>query len=205
MQMRIKLLLIALLFNGLPAMAQEEAELIAENESYRAEQNATFADPNESILLAKDLKTFEGLDFYPIDLSFRVVASLIRTPDAKPFKMATSTQRLAEYVQYGELHFELKGVYQMLPIYQNTDHENQEGYEDYLFLPFTDPTNGETTYGGGRYLEMWIPEGKTMVIDFNKAYNPYCAYNPGYSCPIPPRENNLTVAVEAGVKQFKKY
>ena len=145
------------------------------------------------------------LSFYPIDLKYRVVASLIRTPDAKPFKMATSTKRMAEYVQYGELHFEIDGTYQMLPIYQDTDHENQEGYEDYLFLPFTDPTNADSTYGRGRYLEMWIPEGNTMVIDFNKAYNPYCAYSPFYSCPIPPKANDLSVAIKAGVKQFKAY
>jgi len=197
------ILLCSFLICGVLGWAQEEEAWIAENQEYRADQNATFANPEESILLPEDLKTFEGLDFYPIDLAFRVPAAFVRTPDEKPFKMATSTNRLAEYVKYGELHFEIKGSYQVLSLYQDTDHENQEGYEDYLFLPFTDLTNAETTYGGGRYLEMWLPEGKTMVIDFNKAYNPYCAYSPNYSCPIPPKENHLTVRIEAGVKEFK--
>lgn len=202
--MRTYFLLLVLFVNATLSLAQDDATLILEIEDYRAGQNASFADPEESILLPEDLKTFKELDFYPIDLEFLVTATLLRTPDAKPFKMPTSTSRMAEYVQYGELHFEVKGTYQMLPIYQDTDHENQKGYEDYLFLPFTDPTNADTTYGGGRYLEMWIPEeGNTMVIDFNKAYNPYCAYSPRYSCPIPPKANNLTVAIEAGVKQFK--
>ena len=81
----------------------------------------------------------------------------------------------------------------------------EEGYEDYLFLPFLDDTNGEESYGGGRYIDCRIPEGDTIEIDFNKAYNPYCAYNENYSCPIVPRENYLAIEVKAGVKVFKKH
>ena len=81
---------------------------------------------------------------------------------------------------------------------------NEDGFKDYLFLPFMDDTNGEQTYAGGRYIDLRIPEGNTLKIDFNKAYNPYCAYNEKYSCPIVPRENYLDVAVKAGVKVFKK-
>ncbi len=78
-------------------------------------------------------------------------------------------------------------------------------FENYLFLPFTDLTNGNGTYGGGRYIDLEIPKGDTMVIDFNKSYNPYCAYNGKYSCPIPPKENDLNIAIKAGVKNYSKH
>jgi uncharacterized protein (DUF1684 family) len=91
-----------------------------------------------------------------------------------------------------------------LTIYQNIDLMNQQGYEDYLFIPFNDLTNGMETYGGGRYLDVQQGEGDTLTLDFNKAYNPYCAYNPKYSCPIPPDENKLDVEIRAGEKNFDK-
>jgi uncharacterized protein (DUF1684 family) len=81
-------------------------------------------------------------------------------------------------------------------------------YKDYLYLPFKDFTNGESTYGGGRYLDFKmsdIQENQTIIIDFNKAYNPYCAYSDGYSCPIPPSENHLQVFIEAGEKNIKDH
>ena len=71
-----------------------------------------------------------------------------------------------------------------------------------MFLPFSDLTSGNETYGGGRYIDLEIPKGKTITIDFNQAYNPYCAYNPKYSCPIVPAENELLTNVNAGVKKF---
>ena len=78
------------------------------------------------------------------------------------------------------------------------------GEADYLFLPFTDLTSGVDTYGGGRYIDQKIPEGNSIIIDFNQSYNPYCAYNPRYSCPIPPPENDLLIEIMAGVKDFKQ-
>jgi len=81
--------------------------------------------------------------------------------------------------------------------------KEDEGYEDYLFLPFTDATNGNETYGGGRYIDLSIPNGDQIVIDFNKAYNPYCTYNKKYSCPIVPSQNALDIEIFAGVKAFK--
>lgn len=118
--------------------------------------------------------------------------------------MKTNTTRTPEYVKYGELHFDLQGRRFLLNIYQNIELIKTEGYEDYLFLPFSDETNGVETYGGGRYIDAAIPEGDSLTIDFNKAYNPYCAYNEKYSCPIVPRQNYLNTRIEAGVKMFKK-
>ena len=92
-----------------------------------------------------------------------------------------------------------------LSIYQSTNHENNEGHEDYLFLPYTDLTSGDGSYGGGKYLDLKIPDGNTIIIDFNKTYNPYCAYSHRYSCPVPPEENDILVRIEAGVKDYGKH
>ena len=119
--------------------------------------------------------------------------------------MKTTTNRVSEKRVFGVLSFMLKGEEYELSIYQGKDLMHREGFEDYLFLPFFDETNGDETYGGGRYIDARIPEGDIMTIDFNKAYNPYCAYNDKYSCPIVPRKNYLAMKVEAGVKAFKKH
>lgn len=166
--------------------------------------NEQFSNIETSILEPEDFKIFEGLEFYPLDEKYIVKAIFERTPNEKPFLMPTTTNRMPEYVQYGKLHFTLEGKELVLRLFKSTEAYNQEGYEDYLFLPFTDLTSGNGSYGGGRYLDLRIPKGDTIIIDFNKAYNPYCAYNPKYSCPIPPEENDLLVRVEAGVKNFSK-
>ncbi|SDB18918.1 hypothetical protein SAMN03097699_0001, partial [Flavobacteriaceae bacterium MAR_2010_188] len=129
---------------------------------------------------------------------------LQRTPNSEWFKMKTTTERVSEERVYGILTFNLKGENFKLNIYEGKEMKTKEGFEDFLFLPFLDETNGEETYGGGRYIDARIPETDTMTIDFNKAYNPYCAYNEKYSCPIVPRVNYLPIKVEAGVKVFKK-
>ena len=183
-------------------ISQNPEELIKDIEAHRTSENAEFRDPEKSILEAEDLKHFKSLEFYPIDLKYHITAKFIRTPDEKPFLMRTTTSRLPEYVKYGEVHFTLDGKDLTLELFQNTKHESQEGYEDYLFLPITDLTSGDGSYGGGRFLDARIPEGNTIVLDFNKLYNPYCAYNKKYSCPIPPKQNDLLVRIEAGVKDF---
>ena len=116
--------------------------------------------------------------------------------------MKTSTSRRPVYEKYGDAVFEIDGKTYTLSIYQNHELLNIVGYRDYLFLPYTDLTNGEETYGGGRYIGLRIPKGDTIVIDFNKSYHPLCAYNHDYSCPIPPKENHLEVRIEAGVKMI---
>jgi len=116
--------------------------------------------------------------------------------------MKTTTDRLPVYVKYGEAYFVLDGVQCKLNIYQNQELIKLEKYRDYLFIPYLDETSGKESYGGGKYLDLRIPKGDSILIDFNKAYNPYCAYNHHYSCPIPPYENRLNVAVEAGVKAY---
>ncbi len=167
--------------------------------------NSEYANPKESPLLKEDLEGFKSLDFYPIDLAYCVETKLIKTPDEKPFYMPTTTSRKPRYRKYGELHFTLQGKQCKLDVFQNLDLIKLEEYKDYLFLPFTDLTSGNGSYGGGRYIDLKIPTGHTLIVDFNTAYNPYCAYSHGYSCPIPPVQNDIMVEVRAGVKEFKKH
>ena len=171
---------------------------------FQKEMNEFFKDASISPLKEKDLKIFEGLDFFDFDSSYVVNAALTRTPEEKSFKMKTTTDRLPEYVKYGIVTFDLFGKSYNLNIYRNLDIINKEGYQDYLFLPFLDDTNGFESYGGGRYIDLDVTEEDNLVIDFNSAYNPYCTYNEKYSCPIVPRENYLSIKIKAGVKAFSK-
>ena len=184
--------------------AQEEA-IISESKAAQLELNAEFSNPETTILEPKDFKNFKGLEFYPIDEKYIVKAKFVRTPDEKPFLMPTTTARRPEYVKYGEAHFSIDGKDFVLNLFKSTQPYSEPGYEDYLFLPFTDLTSGDGSYGGGRFLDQRIPEGDTIIIDFNKAYNPYCAYSARFSCPIPPKENDLLIRIEAGVKDFGKH
>jgi len=200
----MKRIIFLLVLGSLISCTQDKQALLGETE-FQREMNAEFKDATTSPLKDKDRKHFKGLEFFKFDSTYVVTASLVRTPDEKPFKMKTTTDRLPEYVKYGVVEFQINGDAFQLNIYQDLDLLKKEGYEDYLFLPFLDHTNGDTSYGGGRYVEARIPEDNTIEIDFNKAYNPYCAYNEKYSCPIVPRENYLPFEVKAGVKAFGKY
>lgn len=169
---------------------------------FQRELNSEYKDATSSPLKDKDRKRFKGLDFFKFDSTYIVTATLKRTPDTEWFDMKTTTNRVSPERIYGILNFELKGQAFTLNVYQGKETMTRDGLEDYLFLPFLDDTNGEESYGGGRYIDLRIPEGDTIVIDFNKAYNPYCAYNDKYSCPIVPRVNYLAIRVRAGVKAF---
>jgi len=171
---------------------------------FQKELNKQYADSTQSPLKKLDLATFTALDFFPISEVYFVQAKFIRTDKEKPFEMKTTTTRKPLYVKYGELHFTIADEKCKLNIYQNVEFSKIEEYKNSLFLPFTDYTSGVESYGGGRYIDLQIQEGVNWVIDFNQAYNPYCAYNEKYSCPIVPNENDLKVKITAGVKTFKK-
>ena len=170
--------------------------------NWQAALNEEYANPETSPLADRYRKNFEGLDFFAPDTSFIVKAYLERTPEAIPFLMPTTTDRKSKEVVYGIASFVLKGKKCAVEIYQNKNLMLQEEYKDYLFFPFLDVTNGRETYGGGRYIDLSIPEGDTLLLNFNKAYNPYCAYNKKYSCPIVPGINYLDLEIKAGVKSF---
>lgn len=183
------------------ASAQECS--IEKSIQYQQQLNKEYADPAESPLTKKDLKKFKSLDFYPVDMSYCVEAKFVRTPDEKPFEMPTTTTRKPMYVKFGEVYFMLQGKECKLDVFQNIDMVKKEEYKNSLFLPFTDYTSGNGSYAGGRYIDVLQPKGDKIIIDFNTAYNPYCAYNHDYSCPIPPAQNDLKVEAKAGVKEYK--
>ncbi|MBC2839889.1 DUF1684 domain-containing protein [Robiginitalea sp. SC105] len=171
---------------------------------FQDELNTEFRDPEQSPLPRNLIQSFAGLAFFEPDTAYQVMARLVRTPEALPFEMPTTTERMSTERKYGNLQFELMGNTYTLEVYQSPELLMEEGFEDYLFLPFTDATNGEETYEGGRYMDLRIPRGDSILLDFNTAYNPYCAYNPKYSCPLVPSVNNLDIPVRAGVKAYRK-
>ena len=171
---------------------------------YQKNVNNFFKDASVSPLQSKDLKNFKGLDFFESDSTYIVSARIQKTPESLPFKMKTTSNTPADFRMYGKLIFNLKNQDLELFVYENLEYIDVEGYENYLFLPFSDQTNGFETYGGGRYIDIYLNENDFTIIDFNKAYNPQCVYNENYSCPIVPRENNLKIRVEAGVKNFRQ-
>jgi hypothetical protein len=183
---------------------QVKTDKIAAILTFQSELNSEFKDPEKSPLPDRYRKNFESLDFFNPDTNYVLQAEFVRTPEALPFLMPTTTDRKSTEVVYGVAKFELNGKKYELEVYQNSELIQKEGYKDYLFLPFTDKTNGVLTYTGGRYLDLRIPDGDTIVLDFNRAYNPYCVYNKKYSCPLVPSVNNMDTQILAGVKDFDK-
>jgi uncharacterized protein len=178
--------------------AQTYKEKITE---HRSAYKADFMSNEHSPLKKSDLK---NLHFYEADSNYRIMAEVIPLKDQQPFKMPTYAGTTADYIRYAQLKFQLNGETIQLTLYRNLALAANPIYKNHLFLPFTDQTNGQDTYGGGRYLDLEttaIVDHK-IEIDFNKAYNPYCAYSDGYRCPIPPEENDLSLEIKAGEKKY---
>jgi len=187
---------------AVPATRLDAAAHLRSVLAFQQDLNREFSDAKESPLSAAERQQFKLLPFYPTGYGYYVEATLVRDSTSAPFPMQTSTERRPLYRKYGELHFTLQGQAQHLSIYQNLELAKRPGFEDYLFVPFTDLTNGHGSYGGGRYIDLRMPPAgaRTMLLDFNRAYNPSCAYNHAYSCPVPPPENRLSIAIPAGVQ-----
>ncbi|MPT30272.1 MAG: DUF1684 domain-containing protein [Chryseobacterium sp.] len=180
--------------------AQTEKENIAAVKKFQKELNAEYLNPKESPLRGDNLKNFKKHPFFPIDLKYRVTAKFVKTENPVPFELPTSSGKFKQYQEYGKATFELDGKSLTLTLYQSLDLMKMEKYIDYLFLPFRDETNGKETYGGGKYMDLKIPSGDEIVLDFNRSYQPFCAYNAfDYNCPIVPEENKLPIRIEAGV------
>ncbi|MBU2556804.1 MAG: DUF1684 domain-containing protein [Bacteroidetes bacterium] len=168
----------------------------------RFEKDRYFMDLDTSPLADSSVNSFMGIDYFPVDKSFVFNASFEIDTSSPSFRMATTTDRMPEYRKYGTLQFSKADTLLTLTAYQNLDMLKKNSTYKGLFIPFKDKTNGKLTYGGGRYLDVDIPENQTLTIDFNRAYNPYCAYDSKWSCPIPPYENHLQVSILAGEKKF---
>ncbi|MGI4871622.1 MAG: DUF1684 domain-containing protein [Janthinobacterium lividum] len=142
------------------------------------------------------------MPFYPVAVDYCVAARLERDSTALPFAMPVSLGAPHQYRKYSDLYFELQGQPLHLTVCQSLALLQKPGFADYLFVPFTDLTNGHGSYHSGRYLDLRMPPAGTkgVVLDFNRAYNPSCAYSARYSCPIPPAENRLFLEVPVGVQ-----
>ncbi len=193
--MRI-LVLLSIFFSLTAIQAQTYKDSII---AFQDHLNEEYRDTIKSPLSHEELEKFQGHTFFPVDENFKVTANFQRALNPIPYQMKTTTDRVPVYDIYGIATFTINGKEMKLNIYQSHYLRTKEKYKNRLFLPFTDLTNGIDTYTGGRYIDLKIPAGDTILIDFNKAYNPYCAYNMDYSCPIPPKENDMPIAIRAGI------
>ena len=165
---------------------------------FQKQLNASFKDATTTPFNNSDLKRFRGLDFFQIDSNYIVKAEIIPVSNAKKIKLSTSTGSELTVIQYAELIFMINAQEYKLFAYKYV--ESNDYPPNHLFLPFLDRTNGYETYGGGRYLDLYQKSSMKITIDFNNSYNPLCAYNESYSCPIVPKENFLDASIRAGVK-----
>ncbi len=169
----------------------------------RKKEDAFFADSANSPLEKDSLKNFHGLSWYPVKYKYKVKAKFDLDTVSPVFKMATNTARKPQYRIYGHVVFKIHDTLCKLTVYQNIRLKKDPEWGNFLFIPFKDKTNGITTHAAGRYLDIEKPVSDSVIVDFNKAYNPYCAYADRWSCPLVPAVNRLPVAIRAGVKEYK--
>jgi len=143
----------------------------------------------------EELRRFRGLSYFPPDRRFAVSAQLERSTKSEQIVIPTTLNLTKTYHRHGTLRFAIDGKSCALTAYRQVGSRSKK-----LFVPFRDATSGKTTYGGGRYLDLEEPKANKVVVDFNRAYNPMCTFSSAYNCPIPPAENRLRVAIEAGEK-----
>ncbi|HQW83322.1 MAG TPA: DUF1684 domain-containing protein [Ferruginibacter sp.] len=195
--MKKNLLLIISIFLSHWVFAQQDA-YVKSIKAYQKNYKAT-----HEVVKGRDRKYFR---FFPITEKYNIRCTFEKITDSIGFTMNTSAKTQKHYYKYGKLDFKIDAVEYHLFVYQSKDLLQDEKYKNYLFVPFTDATSGDESYGSGRYLEFYIDDiqNNQLQLDFNKAYNPYCAYSPNYKCPIPPKENFLPVAIKAGEMNFAK-
>lgn len=166
----------------------------------RTKKNQYFSENPHSPIPSEERDSFEGLDYYPIDETYRFELPLHEHDEKEQLTVATSTEGEREYLRWGEFQFTLDGEQVTIQAYKSDPNE------DRLWVPFRDATSGDETYGAGRYLDLEREEHHTedgvWILDFNEAYNPTCAYNDRYECPLPPTENWLDVPIEAGERRY---
>ena len=195
-----KIILLISIFLTFKTNAQTYQETI---QKHRKSYKEAFLKEERSPVKTADIQYF---DFFEIDSTFRVKCFFTKTNSPSTFNIPTVDGKQKEYFKYGILSFKIKGKKLQLNVYQSLALMRIPKYKNYLFIPFKDSTSGKETYGGGRYLDIETTDiqGDVVILDFNRAYNPYCSFGNGFSCPIPPNENHLKVLIEAGEKNFKK-
>lgn len=202
--MKFKLILVLLCFTT-ALVAQSKRAYKKEICAFRDAHKAEFLNKERSPFY-NDKKGLKAMKFFKPNKNYRVQCTFEATPDSKPFEMPTYSGKLKPYRQYGILTFTLNGKEETLAVYQSLFLIKMPMYKDHLFLPFKDLTSNESTYGGGRYIDLKLADvqASPIHIDFNRCYNPWCAYSEGFNCPIPPKENHLEIAILAGEKKYGK-
>lgn len=168
-------------------------------QNLRNEHIKELFDADKQVLNEEEKNRIQSLDYYPINISKKLNA-VFTEEKGRSFHLSTSSGTTKLYRKYGYVTFEWEGSVVQLSIYQDINLSKKQGFEHYLIIPFKDATSGKETYGGGRYLDFRMTDKSTVEIDFNMAYNPYCAYSYRYNCPIPPEENHLKISIDAGEK-----
>ncbi len=168
-----------------------------ELELFRAAKDKFYAHDDRAPLTPEQQRSFKALSYFPENEALIVMAKVDRDVDPGVVHMETTKGRPQEYRRYGRVYFEVDGRKAEVTLYASAGSRK-------LFLPFRDATSGNETYGGARYLDL-ESGGKEIEIDFNYAYNPYCAYNAEWNCPLPPAENWLEVPIRAGEKAFSDH
>lgn len=171
-------------------------------EHHRNEYKNDFIKTAQTPLKESDL---EYLDFFKANEAYNCDCKFELTEDSKPFQMGTYSGKFKPFIKYGIATCIINENEIHVNVYSSLNTIALPGYEDYLFIPFKDYTSGEQTYGGGRYIDIVIGDIKNnkVNIDFNKCYNPWCAYSDGYNCPIPPKDNYFEINILAGEKMWK--
>jgi len=167
---------------------------MTELEDTRKQKDEFFKSDSHSPLSTEQKRAYEGLSYYPENRALRFDAKVKPFAEHEHVQMQTSTGGMQNYLKYGTFEFQVDGQPAMLTVYVSEDGD--------AFVPFVDATSGPETYGAGRYLELEHHGDNRFHVDFNMAYNPWCAYSPEFSCPIPPRENRIPVPIRAGEKNF---
>lgn len=179
----------------------EKQKYVEEVLQERRDKTNFMLHDEQSPLKPEQKKAFSGLNYFEPDPAYRIEARVEENKDKELLTLPTSDNKQKPFKKWGYAVFEMEGQEQRLLLLQPAYGPDMEG----LFLPFSDATSADETYGAGRYLDLKTPKKDKLVIDFNKAYNPYCAYTEGFSCPFPPKENILPVAIRAGEKTFENY
>lgn len=191
-----------LVSSGCEKKEQYDLSFANEYNELRSSKDIFFKDDPNSPLLDKDKENFKELKYYDPDPKFKFSGAIQKYDAPEVVEMLTSTSELQKFYKYGQFNFEIDGKDHSLQLYKPVD---DSGHDPYYFIPFKDKTNITETYGAGRYLDIPVDGSDSITVDFNLAYNPYCAFSPYYSCPLPPRENHLSVEIRAGELNFKSY
>lgn len=174
----------------------------AEEIKKEREDKDRFMRTSPSSPFAANPKEFKGLSYFPPDPKFKIVATLTPVENKKPVTLGTNDGKEQQYVEYAHAEFDLDGLHHSLLILEIIE---MGPFRGKLFFAFGDETSADETYGAGRYLDVTkVPGASTITLDFNKAYNPYCAYSDKFSCPLPPAENLLSIPIRAGEKTYEK-